>query len=426
MSKYSLKQNQRDAVDFFRKSSLPGSFFWHGMGLGKSLSSLHIAKAIRQIHLKHGDQTKTLILCSKSIQVSWETEIRKFCPEERPNIVLLPYSQMHNFVFQAKFTDIRLLIIDEYHYLRNAGTKRLENFTKLLIALTYGPKKFENGRIIGLSGTIIHNSALDLYNIFALFSSKTIKEAVKKFIDNQGRKRWASMFSNTAKGYSGRVKFTGLRNLSILQDIFTPILHKRDIDDCEDMPEKSQYLVDLGIDDDRLLRYVDVNAPGHFMSELEALSRAKTPHLITWIENFLEENEDEEQLVVFSMYKAPLKAIQEHFTDGMVELITGDQKLEDREDVVKRFQEKKVKIIGMTYACGAEGLNLQGARFGLYHSYPWTAALFQQAQARIHRSGQKRKTLHYVLTSGKYDKHIFNTVMRKSKTAEKFDGAIKK
>ena len=182
----------------------------------------------------------------------------------------------------------------------------------------------------------------------------------------------------------------------------------------------------MGIDDDKLLENVDVNAPAHFMSELEALSRAKTPHLIAWIENFLEENEDEEQLVVFSMYKAPLNAVKEHFKDGMVELITGDQDLGEREIIIKRFQEKQVKIIGMTYACGAEGLNLQGSRFALYHSYPWTAALFEQAQARIHRSGQTRKTVHFVLTSGKNDKHIFNTVMRKSRTADKFNEAIKK
>ena len=422
--RYELKKHQKEAVDFFRKSALPGSFFWHSMGLGKTLSSLHISKQIRKIHLARGQKIKTLIICSKSIQVSWEAEIRKHCPEERPHIVILPYSQMHNFIFQARFTDIRVLVVDEFHHLRNSDTQRLSNFIKLLIALTYGPNKFENGRIIGLSGTIIHNSALDLYNLFALFSSKDIREAVTKLSDQANRRRWSNLFSNKTLNYSKRVTFTGLKNLPMLQEIFSPILHKRERDDCDDLPEIQQISVDLGIADDTLLANVDVNAPSHFMSELEALSRAKTPHLIKWIENFMEETEDEEQLVVFSMHKAPLKAIQEHFPDGMVELITGDQDLADRELIIKRFQDKQVKIIGMTYACGAEGLNLQCSRYALYHSYPWTAALFEQAQARIHRSGQKRKTLHYVLTSGKYDKHIFNTVMKKSRTANKFKAAI--
>ena len=424
MQRYELKKHQKEAVDFFRKSGYPGSFFWHSMGLGKSLSSLHIANHVRKLHEARGDSVKTMIICPKSIQLSWEDEIRKFCPEERKNYIILPYTQTQNFIHQAKFTDIRMLIVDEFHYLRNPNTKRLENFIKLLIALSYGPKNFENGRIIGLSGTLLHNEATDIYNLFALFSSKSIREAVMKLMDGQGRRRWSNMFQNRYV-HQGRIKFSGLKNQPVLTELFSPILHKKKLTDCTDLPEKTLQHVDLGISDDALLANVDVNSPTHYMSELEALSRAKTPHLVDWIGNFIEETDEDEQLVLFSMYKAPLLEVKDYFPQGEVELITGDQSLGDRQIIIRRFQEKKVRIIGMTYACGAEGLNLQGCRYAVYHSYPWTAALFEQAQARIHRSGQQNATVHYVLTSGKHDKHIFNTVMRKSKTADKFDKAIK-
>ena len=117
---------------------------------------------------------------------------------------------------------------------------------------------------------------------------------------------------------------------------------------------------------------------------------AKIDHAIAHIENILE---NVDKLVVFAHHKDVIKALYNHFKDIAVKL-TGEDKLEDREKVVKEFQNNpNIKLfIGSIQACGV-GITLTASNTVLFVELDWTPANMRQAEDRVHRIGQEKKVL---------------------------------
>ena len=415
---YELREHQKDFVRFFKKSKTLGILAWHDMGLGKTLSSLHIGMHYTRILRERGQVAKLAIVCPKSIVTVWEEHIRDFFKGDFGRVSIIPYSQLKKYSVTGKKLPYKFLILDECHYLRNKDTQRLGHFLGFLGNLG----SFHQGRIIALSGTPMINSGLDLFVPYTLCSAKNLEEALVNLHMKQPYYKWRATFTKKNITHFG-IKYEGIQNEKKLFDLLAKMTHRKKLENCIDMPPMTTMPIDLKIKDDRLLLDVDINNPDAYISVLEALSRAKTPKLIEYVkENYIETGL---QTIVFSVYKEALKMLQERFPKK-VALITGEQSSKERERVLKAFKEGKIQVLGLSYACGAEGLNLQHCQHAVYHSYPWTSALMDQAQARIHRPGQKKKTFHYVLTSGECDRHIFYTVMRKRHSINKLETMMAK
>ncbi len=414
--KYELRAHQKEFVEFFNKSRFSGQLAYHEMGLGKTLTALHISLKYTQVLKDRGvsDDPKVLILCPKIIESVWCEHIGDFMPDSADRFIILPYSQLKNARDIPRHNDFRFVILDEFHYLRNTGTQRLGFFTDLLNELHWSEGGFQFGRYIGLTGTPLVNSGADLFSAFNLFTAKNALEAANNISSENRQYQWKNAFTNRYKTHFG-VKYEGVRNKKKLVELTSPFIHHKRLAECVDMPEMSVNHIDLKLRDDDLLQDVDINSPDAYMSVLEALSRAKTPHLIKRIKDFLETGE---QCVVFSMHKEAIHQLAKD-VEG-VGIITGGISSEERTATIKAFKDGKIRVIAMTYACGAEGLNLQHCRYAFYHSYPWTYAQFEQAKARIHRPGQKNKTIHYIIISGKNDLGILSTVMKKRRNMEYF------
>jgi superfamily II DNA or RNA helicase len=210
------------------------------------------------------------------------------------------------------------------------------------------------------------------------------------------------------RGYA--VKWEGLDNEDLLNKLLSPFVHYKRVEECIDLPEKQEITIDLGLPDDKLLEDANIDEPEAYMALLERLARAKAPYLMEWVADYLKANED--QLLVFSNYRFPLEElVLKHPHD--VRLITGAETNVERAQNLKDFKEGKFRVLGMTYKCGAESLNLQNCSVSLYHGYPWSPGTIKQAMARTHRSGQESKTFHYFLTSGINDQKILNIIRRK-------------
>ena len=418
MKSYSLRKHQLEFIRFFKNSKTLGVLAWHDMGLGKTLASLHIGIHYCRILRERGiPDAKLAILCPKSIVPVWKEHINDFFSDVDDLIDIIPYSQLKKYGGKGMNYPYKFLILDEIHYLRNIDTQRFGFFLGFLGRLG----SFDLGRIIGLSGTPMINSGADLYVPYTLCKFSDFYECLTYLHQKKNWFRWRSNFTVRNQTFFG-VKYEGIRNSKTLYKWLAKVAHRRKLDDCVDMPDKTTIPIDLKIKDDALLRGVDINNPDAYMSVLEALSRAKTPKLVQFIKD--EFVESGKQCIVFSSHKVALKTLSDSIK-GKVGLITGEQTPKERERILKAFKEGSVQILGITYACGAEGLNLQHCNYAVYHSYPWTSALFEQAQARIHRPGQKNKTIHYVLTSGECDRGIFYTVMKKKRainTIERYTG----
>lgn len=77
--------------------------------------------------------------------------------------------------------------------------------------------------------------------------------------------------------------------------------------------------------------------------------------------------------------------------------ITGDMCTQERETVIARFREGNIKVLYMTYGCGAFGLNLQFCKHMIFADHTFDYAQRIQAEARIFRLGQTDDVHYYNL-----------------------------
>lgn len=428
-----LRDHQNEFLEFFFNSIFLGALAWHGMGLGKTLSALIAArKILAEMRAKGVRNPKFMVVLPKSAIGTWIKECKKHCPDIYSDMVFLPYSQLAKAGRILHYYDVRFIVLDESHNIKTPGTDRVKNLCGMLNFLVNTSGGFAGGKVMLLSGTPMLNNAAELYTSWALCGSPDLAEASRRLQDEKRYKNWTKLFSNekeitwTHPGSKEVLKmgtdYRGVKNEDMMNELLGKVVHFRRVQDCIDLPSKQEIPVDLGLPEDKLLKDANIEEPEAYMALLERLARAKTPHMLTWVEEFLKNNPNE-QLVVFSTYKFPLLELQEKFPKDVI-LITGAQSNAERQANETLFQTKKKRIVAMTYKAGSEALNFQNCQYALYLGYPWTDGGLKQAIARIWRQGQEKKTFHYFLTSGHNDSHILSLVRDKEEATNTVENLL--
>ena len=425
--------HQLEAMGFHENNGMLGTLLWHEMGLGKSLDALWLArKHLATLRQQGVVNPKFMVILPKSAVPTWKVECHKQTPDLLQSMVIYPYSQLHSAIKSLKYMDIRMIIFDESHYLKSPETNRIEQLAKFLEAVSQINGKFDKGRIMALTGTPMPNSAAELYTSWAMCCAPNLMESAARLRDVDRYENWKKTFAQkkmqsweSGRGKGKRKnfgsKFEGVANEEMLQKLLEPFVHYRRSEDCIDLPDKEEIYVDLGLADDKLLADANLETPEAYMALLERIARAKTVYALEWVRDYL--NAGNQQLIVFSNYRFPLEALAEKFPND-VRMITGSEKDVVRAQNLKDFQEGKYRVLVMTYKCGSESLNLQNAFVSLYCGYAWTDAGIKQAIARTRRSGQKKRTLHYFLTSGMNDQRILGIVRAKEEATSKVENLL--
>ena len=78
-------------------------------------------------------------------------------------------------------------------------------------------------------------------------------------------------------------------------------------------------------------------------------------------------------------------------------------------------------------ASAAYGLNLQaGGHIIVWFGLNWSLELYQQANARLYRQGQKENVvIHHLVTAGGYDENVMDALEAKEVTQDSFLDALK-
>jgi len=403
-----------------------GSLAWHGMGLGKTAEGLWEAREILH-QLKEqripGVPMKFIVVCPKSAISTWKKECYAVTPDIFTNMIIYPYSQLHNAIKSMRQWDVRAIIWDEVHTLKDPTTQRIGVVADFYRELGKHNGRFHRGRIIDLTGTAMPNGAHELYTQWAMCTAPGVNEAADQLINLESYEKWKKCFAEKkAKRFKKqkgkpweseevRHSWGGVAQPVLLQQLLSPFVHFKRVSDCIDLPEKTEIPIDLGLHDDRLLKDANLEEPEAYMALLAKLSEAKTPHMLDWVETFIAGTD--EQLIVFSMYRHPIEELAAKWPK-LVRMITGKETNEVRAQNEKDFQDGKYKILGMTFKAGSEALNFQNCGFTLYHGYPWHDDALKQAIARTYRQGQNKKTMHYFLTSGENDMRILDIILKKA------------
>ena len=116
-------------------------------------------------------------------------------------------------------------------------------------------------------------------------------------------------------------------------------------------------------------------------------------------------------------YKHDLERIKERF--NVREILT-DQDIRD-------WNNGKIDVAVIHPASAGHGLNLQqGGSTMIWFGLTWSLELYEQANARLYRQGQKETVvIHHIITKGTIDEDVMQALKRKEKTQSALIDAVK-
>lgn len=106
-----------------------------------------------------------------------------------------------------------------------------------------------------------------------------------------------------------------------------------------------------------------------------------------------------EKCLVFCEFLESVSTLMEALGEAGVDAVSlvGEDSIEERERAVERFQnDPQTRVFVSTTRAGGVGLNLTAASAVFFASLPWTPALKRQAEDRANRNGQTRPVTVYV------------------------------
>jgi len=388
------------------------------MGLGKTVQTLALLQTLKDIH-----RLKTsLLVAPVSAIPNWEAEIRKFAPGlsfhrhigpnrekstegwRETDLVITSYATLRIDIEWFKEFDFDTVILDE--------SQNIKNYTSLV---SRAVKIIKGKYRLALSGTPIENNTMELWSLFDFLIPGYL-----------GTPRW---FSRQFAVDIEREKSD--RKAELLKKMIYPFILRRKKEEVEtELPEKTEIVTKLTMDDDQLKLYEDtaryyreelereIDEKGvekSSMKILEGMLRlrqlclfprlvnekyrevpsAKFDHFTELMEDILSEDH---KVLIFSQFVEALKILRDYFEEAEIDYsyIDGSVNVNTREKMVKTFQEdKERRVFLLSLKAGGVALNLTAADYVVIFDPWWNPAVEAQAIDRSHRIGQTRKVFVY-------------------------------
>jgi SNF2 family DNA or RNA helicase len=356
------------------------------MGLGKTPQAII---AMRDL-IASGQIRWALVACPRSLLANWEAELVRWAPElsrfrlvplgtlrehawatmvGRVHVVVTNFEQLRHPPEALRGKALPLLIADEAHRIRNAGSQ-----------VTAGIRELKAERFWALTGTPVERDALDLATLLSL-------------VDKQ---RFAVSDAELP--------------VSVLRARARPLVLRRQKSEVlRDLPKVVEHVEILELEPGQRLRYksalarLDHHSAGfddtlRLLNELRQICdydkvTGDSCKLTRILELVGEISDADEKVVIFSTLVEPLRMLQGRLSDdGIIgNLLTGEVRLAERERIVNRFrkQTEEVALLATTWVAG-EGLTLTEANHVIFINEWWNPSTNTQARDRVVRIGQNR------------------------------------
>ena len=419
------------------------------MGLGKTHQVMSLIAWMHQrskVQYKgqYKGQGKILIVCPTSVLYHWQEKLQTFHPELKSaiffgpdrkietlkeNVIITSYGIVRRDIELLRTHAYSLLILDEIQNAKNRDSDTHRSF-----------QEFPADSIIGLSGTPLENSPLEVKNLFDLLlpgyfpgESEFKKEILDPLLNPFGQP--------SDQGYA-RQRFV---------DLCRPFLFRRlKKDVLQDLPDKVEetYHCDLNPDQAVLYREAIVKkgkplleslrgpGPGNLMHIFQLLNLLKQicNHPLTiansekdgqnyssgkWdlFTELLEQSLNAgHKIVVFSQYLGMLAWIENHLKKLFIGFNTLTGATRDRAKVLNKFREdENCRVFCCSLKAGGVGIDLTAASTVIHYDRWWNAAKENQATDRVHRIGQQKNVQVFKLvTRGTIEERIDAIIKRKA------------
>ena len=414
------------------------AYVLNGMGTGKTKSSLW---AWRYLNL-HGEAGKLLVVAPLStLNFTWAREVFQTLPGVKVQVLhgtkakrlqRLADPEADVYIINhdglaviadalVKRTDIDTCILDELAVFRN-GTATRTKVTRKVIT----PMKW----VWGMTGSPTPNAPTDAWSQCSLITPNTVPKYFNRFRDEVMYKitqfKWAPKHGALDKVFEvmqPAVRFT--------------------LDDVIELPELVERTVDIEMGPKQAKVYKQMEEQAHTLvqsKEITAMNAGAVLNKLLQISTgyvYTREGEvvtldNEERLtalvdavnstdrkvIVFVPFVHALEGIKKRLTsEGYdVRQVSGDTPRKEREEAFNLFQNTSaVKVLVAHPQCMAHGLTLTAADTIIWFAPMPNLEIFEQANARIRRIGQKHKQQILMFSATKAEQKMYAKLRAKQK-----------
>lgn len=423
MKKTKLFTYQKEGAQFIRKFK-GRAILADQMGLGKTIQALYWCYKMKKAR-------PIVIVCPASLKYNWEREISKHChmmstviegqkPPTRKIIeyhhpfIIINYDILPYWLDHLKKQDIKGVILDECHYIKNRSTKRY----KAVKALCKG-KKY----LICLSGTPLTNRPAELWPVLNLVRPDIYPSFLK----------FAFQYCRPRKLRWGWV-YDGAINLKELHQTLrsTCMIRRLKKDVLKELPAKARRVITIPLSNPKeyakaerdIIKWLAEKDLTKAKKAKKAKELAKLGYLKRlaaqlkveacrkWIDNFLEQTD--EKLVVIGVHHSIIDPLYENYYHKSV-IVHGGVTGKKRMEAVDLFQkDPNVRLFFGNIQAAGTGLTLTAASKLVFLELDWIPANHSQAEDRIHRIGQTMPaTIYYLISKGTIESHLCEIIRKK-------------
>lgn len=408
------------------------------MGMGKTVSTL---TAIDNL-IFLGEVNKVLVIAPLRVaEDTWSTEVEKWDHLKHLRISKILGSKKQREESLKKDADIYvtnrenvdwlvsecfdswiwdMVIIDELSSFKSSKAKRFRALKKVRPYFK---------RIVGLTGTPAPNSLIDLWpQVYLLDGGQRLGKTITGFKDryfNPGRRNGYVVYNWELKEGAEEA----------IQNKISDICISMKANDYLDLPERIDNRVELTISKKSMEIYkklekdliIELNE-----EDITAANAAVLTNKLLQMANGAIYSEDKE---VINIHDEKLEKLEEiidtsngksvlvfynfkHDHNRISEMLTkkkiSHQTLDTSEDI-KKWNEGKIQVALLHPASAGHGLNLQyGGNIIVWFGLTWSLELYQQANARLHRQGQKETVIiHHLIAKGTVDEDVMSALANK-------------
>ncbi|MCR4298731.1 MAG: SNF2-related protein [Gallionella sp.] len=427
-------------LQYLREQELAG-IVADDMGLGKTAQAL----AHLLLEKQSGRMDKpSLVVLPTSLIFNWKREAERFAPQlkllslhgkERAehfpaipqhDVILTTYPLLWRDEKALAEHDYHLLILDEAQTVKNVSSQAAQVVRKL------------NARHrLCLTGTPLENHLGELWAQFdfllpgLLGTSKEFTKIWRTPIEKQGNRLRRDLLARRVKPFILR-----RRKQDVAQELpdKTLIVRSVELEGAQrDLYEAVRTAMDQRVREeiaakgfarshivilDALLKLRQVCCDPRLLKLTSAKNvkeRAKLDLLMEMLPELVSEGR---RILVFSQFTSMLELVEMELANENLDYVklTGDT--QNREEVVRRFQDGEVPIFLISLKAGGVGLNLTAADTVIHYDPWWNPAVENQATDRAHRLGQTKNVFVYkLIVAGSIEEKILALQEKKAELA---------
>lgn len=410
------------------------AFCLNEQGTGKTGSVIWAADYL----MKQGKINRVLVICPLSIMDSaWKADLFKFAMHRRVDIaygakekrkqiingdaefVIINYDGVEIVADEIENAGFDMIVIDEANAYKNAQTKRWKTLNGIMKPDTW---------LWMMTGTPAAQSPLDAFGLAKLVNPSGVPKFYSTF-------REMVMYKVTQFKWSPRDNAT--------QTVFNALQPaiRFTKDECLDLPEMTYVKRNIEMTAQQKKYYnllktrmimqaageeiTSVNAAVNMNKLLQISCGAVYSDTGEVVEfdiknryNVLKEviDESSQKVLVFVPFKHVISILTEKLrADGITtEVISGDVTAKNRTDIFKRFQETDdPRVLVIQPQSAAHGVTLTAANTVVWWGPTSSLETYAQANARVHRSGQRHPSTVVQLAGSVVEKHVYSMLDNK-------------